>query len=208
MQLLLPIKSHLYYTKENWIVGEHNIEATSMVIDSEKLPFLWIAGDKESGKTHLANIWKDRFNAKYIDETFDYHELKKDSCVVFEDIDKCFDEEYLFHLFNTLNEKKISILFTSRSIPIGLNFKLKDLISRLKTVPIVYLKNPDDDGLFNILIHQLKKRGIYLNEFCINFILNRTERSIKGLNRWLDKIEQKCSKISIQLLRDIEKELY
>ena len=57
----------------------------------------------------------------------------------------------LFHILNHCNLNNCNILITSHYEINEINFKLKDLVSRLKVFTYLKINQPDDDMLVNIL---------------------------------------------------------
>ena len=79
--------------------------------------------------------------------------LRDGSALVVEDIDRGIaDEQALFHLLNRARESRLSVLLTSCSAPGDLEFRIPDLRSRLRALPVVALEAPDEALLKAVLV--------------------------------------------------------
>src|SRR5690606_41377938 len=68
--------------------------------------------------------------------------------LLIEDIDKeislTANENTLFHLYNLVQERGGSLLLTARSAPAAWDVDLADLRSRLGTIAVAHIREPDD----------------------------------------------------------------
>src|SRR5207249_3343555 len=100
-----------------------------------------LMGPPGSGKSHLAEVWRQKSGARLV--------RADDLCVgsvpgllaagalAIEDAPgQQLDEAALFHLFNAARQEKASLLLTSRSHLSRWPVKLPDLVSRLRAMPV------------------------------------------------------------------------
>src|SRR6476659_469213 len=107
--------------------------------------FLFLLGDKQSGKTHLANIWQKKSCALFVSSQDLENNLSDfNSNIIIENLDEQdFCEKDLLTLFNICNETKKYCLFTAKHFPH--HFTLQDLTSRIKSIDISKIEPPDKE---------------------------------------------------------------
>ena len=105
-------------------------------------------------------------------------------------------EEALFHWFNLINEKKAYVIFTTRIPP---QFTLKDLQSRINSIPHVSIQLPDDDLIFALLFKGFSERQITVEPSVLGYIVRHTRRSFSDIQDLISKTDQ----LSLQLKRPI-----
>ena len=165
-----------------------------------------IYGNKKSGKTHLAHIWKLNSNAMIYDFKYD-HDMSKISTsnnYVFDNFDLLSDDEekLFFQIYNEIISNKNYILFlTNKS---NQSIKLKDLSSRMNSLNKAGISDPDDLLIQALILKYFHDKQIKVSPEVIKFILNRVDRNFERIQIFLDKlnhlsIEHK-SKISIHFL--------
>lgn len=174
---------------------------------------LLIVGPAASGKTHLSYVWQELAGAKRIDSSslgqYSLAELAKLSAanLVIENLDRGFDEQVLFHLYNLRHEHGGSILMTARSPARDWNLSLKDLISRLGTVPVVTIKEPDDDLFAAVLLKMFSDKQLRPAPEVLNFILLRAERSFATAQEIVNLLDRKAlqdqRKITIPMVKSV-----
>ena len=193
-QLILSFPLTESLTRENFFITGCNKEAVLWLDKWEKWPFrtLFLVGPKDSGKTHLSEVFKDTVQ----------------NGVVFEDLDRYPDkEEELFHLYNKIQEEKGFLLVTSRTPLQALVVKLKDLQSRLKAIQSVSLKDPDDELLTKVLKKHFERRQLEIEQDSFSYLLTRIDRSFKTLNEIVEAIDKESlkehRKITVPFIRKI-----
>lgn len=181
----LPIGSA--FGAEDFFPSASNTAAVSL-IDQWPDWSSWAAvvtGPRQSGKSHLANVWRQRSNASIVaasalsDSTIDA--LTEARALVVEDLDRGLSaHKTLFHLLNTARERRYSILLTSRAAPGQLDIALPDLRSRLRALPVVHIEPPDENLLRLVLVKQFADRQIAIAPETINYVALRMPRSMDG----------------------------
>ncbi len=199
----LPLKNQ--YNWQDFITSSCNKTAFKAITSWPDWPFfaLLVFGPSGCGKTHLAHIFSDCINLKLKRPISTYFIKAKDinmkkleyiaknySCLVIEDVTASVNEEALFHLFNLYQSKKGYILFTAQ-VPFGrMNFKLKDLSSRLKQVPAVAISEPDDEMLEALIVKLFSDRQIAISSEALNYIIQNMERSFSYASKLVSKIDE------------------
>lgn len=217
--LYLPTKNQ--YKLQDFISSSCNSLALQAVTSWPNWSFfaLSIFGPTGSGKTHLAHIFADYVNLKMkrpisisLIKACDLKINKIDylcqhnPCLIIEDITTHINEEALFHLFNSYQSKQGYLLFTSE-IPLArLNFKLKDLSSRLKQVPSVAISEPDDQMLEALIVKLFSDRQILISGDILNYIIQNMERSFAYGVKLVSKIDEisliKKRSVSITIVKE------
>lgn len=144
------------YNVSNFIVYNENIEAYYYLNQDDDFNnnnhFIFLSGGKKCGKTYLANIWKQKNNAKFIDYT-SLSKLRYEKFVleiskiieqydyyILDDIKKPFDEKKLFFLLNLIIQQHSKILITSDFAFNKIKITLKDLKSRINSGMFLVIK--------------------------------------------------------------------
>ena len=189
----------------NFFVNDTNCNAFNRLINQEStLSFLY--GPKKSGKSFLADIWKNKYNANKLSNNFEELIKKKDNILI--DDFHSFDQEIIFHLVNYCILNNLKILITSSYKINDINFKFYDLPSRLKTFSNLEIYNPDDEMLLTILTKLLVDKQFIVNSNDIfDYILRRVDRSYKGIYDIVDKLDvlslEKKRQLTIPLIKEI-----
>ncbi len=194
LNLTLPLSRDASLAAFNFFVSDSNRKAAALIdaYPAWDTAAVIIVGDKESGKTHLANILhtKDR------------------NVQIFEDIDRNLDETALF---TALNEPNCKTLITSRVAPADLNIGMADLRSRLSAQICVKIDLPDDDLIRAVVMKRLNDNGLYVTPKTLAHIVRNAERSYAFLGRLTDEAVRLAAqngnsakgKLSYKTIKDI-----
>lgn len=195
-----------------------------MVTESNREALMWIEqwpdwpshclvlyGPTGSGKTHLAEIWRQRSSAEIMSSFNIRPDISAPTNIIIDNADVAADndlaEENLFHLFNNLRELGGFMLLTANNAPTEWGIMLPDLRSRLVASTAVALLAPDDQLLSAMLIKQFRDRQLQVEAGVIDYILPRIERSadaVRNIVNSLDNASLASGKgITISLVRKI-----
>jgi chromosomal replication initiation ATPase DnaA len=182
-QLALALDHAESYAREDFLSGASNEAALALIDSWPDWPARAVAlvGPEGAGKTHLATIWAAAAGARvvsgrHLGETDLPADLATGALVV-EDAAAVEDERTLFHLINLAREEGAFLLFTARSVPSLWPFKLPDLVSRLRALPVVTLEGPDDTLLYGVLLKVAADRQLTLDDTVVRYLLTHIERS-------------------------------
>jgi chromosomal replication initiation ATPase DnaA len=176
-----------------------------------------LIGPAACGKSHLAQIWAQRAGAVSLrgPELWEPAEPLRRlggarACVV-DDADEAAQEAQLFHLWNSMAERRGSLLLTAQAPVPGWGVRLPDLRSRLMTAWPVRIGAPDDDLLGALLVKQLADRQIRVDQDVVAFLTRRIERSFasaRAVVRALDRASLRARRpITMPLARAVLDEL-
>ena len=165
------------YAEDDFLELEENLAAVTFLDkffiqkDFSRAQFqsLIIKGEECCGKTHLVNIYAKKFSAEIIDKAkisdlnlVDF--FQKNKFYILDEINEIKDEELLLHLINSAIEAKAFLVITAHN---NLEFKLKDLVSRLKNIFSIQIKDPNLSSMKELLSNGFARKQIKLSSSII-----------------------------------------
>ena len=203
-------KSFSYHFRYNFNEFNFFVNSTnyywfnSLINNSNKLSFLY--GPKKSGKSFLSQIWLKKNNGLELKENFELLlDYKKN--VLIDDL-LLFDEEKIFFVVNNCILNNLNLLITSSNKINEINFKFRDLSSRLKTFSNLEINQPDDEMLITILTKLLVDKQFVINSNDIfEYILRRVDRTYEAIHNIVNKLDilslEKKRQLTIPLIKEI-----
>ena len=195
-QLLLELDYKINFNEHDFYLSQSNSNAFKFI---NRWPnwdkkILNISGEKFSGKSHLANIFKFKSKAllvrgKFIDGSI-FKSLKLFDSIIIDDFEECKDEKILYSIFNLIDQDSKYMLINSLTPINQIKFNLPDLASRSKNCLYAEIENPDDDLLFAIILKNFSDRQIKVEKKIINFIISRIDRSYRKIDEFIYKIDE------------------
>ena len=156
--------------------------------------FLNLIGEKFSGKTHLINIFLEKFGGIKIEsKKFDNEYLKKIKVyqnIVLEDLEEIYDENLLFTFLNIIDQDNKYLITTSKNPITNFDFKLKDLKSRSSNFLLINVEKPDDELIFALILKNLSDRQISIEKKLIDYVIKRIDRSYSKIFDFIYKIDE------------------
>jgi len=182
-QLALALDHAESYAREDFLSGPCN-EGPLRLIDAwPQWPAnaLALVGPEGSGKTHLAMIWAAVAGARVISaralREAELPSALATGALVVEDAATGADDRALFHLINLAREEEAALLFTARNAPATWPVVIPDLASRLRALPVLTLRAPDDAMLRAVIVKLATDRQLTLDESVVSYLSTRIERS-------------------------------
>ncbi|MFP3035620.1 MAG: DnaA ATPase domain-containing protein [Wolbachia sp.] len=199
MQLNLFNNNQADYSRQNFIILDENKHVYHSVIDDLSWKCLILFGPKSSGKTHLAHIWQSMNDAIFINVNNFISEIRYSNAFILEDIQNIQDEAMLLHCHNYMKENNKRLLITSSTSPNKLNFKLKDLSSRILSTIIVKIPSASGELLRIMLMKRFSDKQLKIDLKVIDYILARVERSFHSINEIIEKIDDESMGSNVTL---------
>ncbi len=212
-QLLLELDYKTNFNKHDFYLSKSNSAAFNLVNSWPEWDkrILNISGEKFSGKSHLANIFKIKSKAHLvigskIDNSV-FKSLKLYESLIIDDFDECKDEELLYSIFNLIDQDNKYLLINSLKPINEKKYNLPDLGSRTKNCIYAEIENPDDELLFAIILKNFSDRQIKIEKKIINFIISRIDRSYRKIDEFIYKIDElslkKKKPINLKTIKEI-----
>ena len=195
--ILSRSNKHIYDFLDRWPKWEKN--------------FINIIGQKSSGKTHLINIFIEKYKGKRIDaqslNEADLNKIELYENIIIEDLTSNINENLLYSLLDLIEQNNKYLIITSLNQVVHINFKLPDLRSRLKSFLLLNIEQPDDELIFGIILKNLSDRQISIDKKLIDYIVKRIERSYSKIHNFIYKIDQlslkKKKSIDFKLIKEV-----
>ncbi|MDC1155405.1 DnaA/Hda family protein [Candidatus Pelagibacter sp.] len=173
--------------------------------------FLNISGEKYSGKSHLTNIFLNKFKGiKFEANLFkddDLKNLKVHQNIVLENLTNEVDEKLIYSLFNIIDQDNKYLLVTSIKPIVEISFKLNDLESRTKNFILHKIQKPDDELIFALILKNLSDRQISIEKNLIHYIIKRINRSYSKIFDFIYKIDEvslkKKKSIDLKIIKEV-----
>jgi chromosomal replication initiation ATPase DnaA len=196
-QLALSLNHAEKLSREDFLPGPPNEAALAMIDRWPDWPAraLVIVGPEGSGKSHLAAIWAHDSGARVLSaralQTATLPEALATGALVLEDCrEGRLDERALFHLLNLVREQNAFLLMTARTSPASWGMALPDLVSRLRALPVLPVRMPDDALLRAVMVKLFADRQLAVDESLVGYLLTRIGRSFAAVQsavRTLDR---------------------
>jgi len=212
-QLLLNFKFRKNYDKNDFFVSSSNFYAFTLIDTwpNWEKNIINICGERYCGKTHLAEIFIKKNKGKLInlkaENIKNLNELRLFENIVIDNIDKNIDENYIFTLFNFVDQNNKYLLINSEKPINEINFDLEDLNSRAKNCLIAKIDKPDDELIKVLLSKSFSDRQIIINNKLIDFIAKRIARSYGKIFEFIYKIDEmslkKKKSIDLKIIKNV-----
>ena len=212
-QLLLDFDYKTNFNEHDFYLSKSNSKAFNLINrwpDWDK-KILNISGEKFSGKSHLANIFKLKSKAflikgNEIDNSI-FKSIKLHENIIIDDFEECNEEEILYSIFNLIDQDSKYLLINSLKPINEIKYRLPDLTSRSKNCLYAVIENPDDELLFAIILKNFSDRQIKIEKKIINFIISRIDRSYRKIDEFIYKIDElslkKKKPINLKTIKEI-----
>ncbi len=110
-------------------------------------------------------------------------------------------------LYNEIAAKRGSLLLASLVPPAAVGFELRDLASRAVGAVAYRLAPLAHSDRVDALLAHARARGLDLERGAAEYLLDRVDRDMVGLQRWLDRLDRASlaeqRKLTIPFIRDL-----
>ena len=214
-QLVLALPHAESFAREDFLAGPSNAAALKLIErwPDWPAPVMALVGPEGSGKSHLATIWAAMSGARVVSARLlgetDLLAAFATGALVVEDLEPGkVDERALFHLLNLAREEGAYVLVTARSAPAGLKVDIRDLASRLRSLPVVTLDAPDDDLLRAVIVKLAADRQIAADRALVNYLATRIERSFAAARAAVARLDEEAMRQHRPVTRALAAELF
>ena len=181
LPLHLPLESA--QARDDLVIGGSNRQAVSFLDSWPDWParLAILCGQKGAGKSHLAQIWAARAQARFIKPGPAGQEIdtSENGNFVIESLSQGgFSEVWLFHLLNAARAANGFVLITARRPVCDWGIALPDLNSRLKAAHKMTIHEPDDTLLHGVLFKLFCDRQMEVDLAAIDYLVHHMERSL------------------------------
>ena len=196
-QLTLDLGHRSTLGRQDFVVAPSNAEAVAWLDRWPDWPAIGVVlvGPPGCGKSHLLAAFASAHGAKTICagdlRIPDVPGLVEHGpLVLVDDLSKDCDQDALFHLYNLAVQHNVGLVFAARQSASRLGLYLPDLASRLRALPHIEIKAPDDALLSGIIVKQFSDRQITLTPDVLGYLLGRMERSFDAARQMVDALDQ------------------
>jgi chromosomal replication initiation ATPase DnaA len=196
-QLAIDLPHRPALGRADFLVSECNAAALHWIERWPQWPqrALVLHGPAGSGKSHLAELWRERSGGVLIAgeglSKFDPNELAGHRAVALDDVQRA-PERALLHLYNCVVEAGGSLLVVAREAPASWPIALPDLASRLRAAPSVAIAPPDDRLLAAVLVKLFADRQVRVAPGVIGFLVRRMERSFAAAGALAEGLDRRA----------------
>jgi chromosomal replication initiation ATPase DnaA len=214
-QLVLALDHSVSFARDDFLRGASNAAALTLIERWPDWPdrIVALVGPEGSGKSHLAAIWAETTGARILSakllSIIDLPTALATGALVVEDLESDgLDERALFHLINLAREEGAYVLFTARFAPTGFSISIRDLVSRLRALPLVTLAPPDDTLLRALLVKLAVDRQLAVDEAVVNYLVNHIERSFAAAHTAVQRLDEEAMRQHRPVTRALAAELF
>ena len=212
-QLILNFDYDQNFKDQDFYVSKSNEFAFKLLNSWPKWEknFVNLIGEKFSGKTHLINIFLEKFKGIKIEANKINNEFLKNikvfENIIIENFDDKIDENILYSLLNIIDQDNKYLILTSKNPIVDYSFNLNDLNSRSKNFLLCNIEKPGDDLMFALILKNLSDRQISIDKKLVDFIIKRIDRSYGKIFDFIYKVDElslkKKKPIDFKLIKEI-----
>jgi len=194
-QLILNFEHEQNFKDQDFYVSKSNEYSFKLLNSWPKWEknFINLIGEKFSGKTHLINIFLEKFKGiKFEAQDINNQslkDLKVHENIIIENFNDEIDENLFFTLMNIIDQDNKYLILTSEKPIVDYIFKLDDLNSRSKNFLLSLIDKPGDDLMFALILKNLSDRQISIDKKLIDYIIKRIDRSYGKIFDFIYKID-------------------
>lgn len=191
-QEIIQFNEKKIFSKDDYIFDETNKSAFEIInsFPNWQNNLVNLVGPKKSGKSLLLKILEITHSFLYISEkSFQKDNLdtifKSERLIL--DMDVLLEDK-VFSIVNDFYTNKKYLVISSNKPLTNIQFKLKDLSSRIKLFNIIEILNPSDHLIYSLIIKFFSDNQIVIKKELVNFIVKKIDRSYSRVNKFLEEL--------------------
>ena len=195
-QLVFKFPFKTKYFEQDFYVSSNNFSAYKLIESWPKWNEKWlnIFGVSGSGKTHLSKILEKKINKIKIVEAKKINDntisnLNNLECLIIDNFNNDINEKLLYSILNHSKQLENFVLINSVKPLNQIEFKLKDLKSRISSFIFIGIDLPTDELLQVIISKSFSDKQINLNPKISDYIIKNVERSYDKIFKFLKDID-------------------
>jgi chromosomal replication initiation ATPase DnaA len=179
------------------VVAEANRDAAKLLTDWRAWPggALALSGPGGSGKTHLALAWALEVGARQVSATATAENAaavfrESRGRIIIDDADIERDEAMLWRVLDLARTQQGAVLLVGANPPISWPIALPDLRSRLASLPVAKLGEPDE-ALMDVVLRRIcREQFIQLSDDAAKYLVRRLPRTFAAARQWAAALDQ------------------
>jgi chromosomal replication initiation ATPase DnaA len=179
------------------VVAEANRDAAKLLTDWRAWPggALALSGPSGSGKSHLALAWAIETGARQVSARAASEDAaaifrEADGRLVIDDADRERDEGMLWRVLDLARDRRGAVLIVGATPPSAWSIQLPDLRSRLASLPVAKLGEPDE-ALMDVVLRRIcREQFIQLSDDAAKFLVRRLPRTFAAARQWAAALDQ------------------
>jgi chromosomal replication initiation ATPase DnaA len=179
------------------VVAEANRDAAKLLTDWRAWPHgaLALVGPPGSGKTHLALAWALEVGARQISASMAADEAaatyrEAEGRLLIDDADGERDEAMLWRLLDLARTERGAVLLVGAKLPSAWLVQTPDLRSRLASLPVAKLGEPDE-ALMDVVLRRIcREQFIQLSDDAAKFLVRRLPRTFAAAQAWAAALDE------------------
>jgi chromosomal replication initiation ATPase DnaA len=182
---------------EKLVVAQANRDAAKLLTDWRAWPggALALVGPRGSGKTHLALAWALEVGARRVSSTAE----AEDAAAIFreaagrvfiDDADGDRDEAMLWRILDLARRQRGALLLVGANPPSTWAVDTPDLRSRLASLPIAKLGEPDEALMEVVLRRICREQFIQLSDDAAKYLVRRLPRTFAAARQMAAALDQ------------------
>ena len=195
-QLVFKFPFKTKYFEQDFYVSSNNFSAYKLIESWPKWNEKWlnIFGVSGSGKTHLSKILEKKISKIKIIEAVKINDntisnLSNLECLIIDNFDNNINEKLFYSILNHSKQLENFVLINSVKPLNQIEFKLKDLKSRISSFIFIGIDLPTDELLQVIISKSFSDKQINLNPKISDYIIKNVERSYDKIFKFLKDID-------------------
>ena len=179
------------------VVAEANRDAAKLLTDWRSWPHgaLALSGPSGSGKTHLALAWALEVGARQISAVAVAEEAaaafrETEGRLLIDDADGKLDEAMFWRILDLARTERGAVLLVGAAPPSAWAVRTPDLRSRLASLPVAKLGEPDE-ALMDVVLRRIcREQFIQLSDDAAKYLVRRLPRTFAAAQAWAAALDE------------------